>query len=85
MRSRRALLALTAAAALAAWGPPARAVIRVDITVSKIYDSSKAVVVGTVTAVNPDNRVVDLKVTGPPRATAPARRSASRSCRPKTC
>lgn len=71
MRSRRALLALTAAAALAAWGPPARAVIRVDITVSKIYDSSKAVVVGTVTAVNPDNRVVDLKVTGAAKGDSP--------------
>ena len=40
----------------------AHAVIKVDLPVSKIYGSSKAVVVGSVTAVNPANRVADVKV-----------------------
>jgi hypothetical protein len=41
---------------------PAGAVIKVDLPVSKIYGASKAVVVATVTAVNPGNFVADAKV-----------------------
>jgi len=51
-----------AAWALLACGPPAAAVIKVDFPVSKIYQASKAVVVGTVEATNLRNRVVDVKV-----------------------
>ncbi|HPD16369.1 MAG TPA: VCBS repeat-containing protein [Planctomycetota bacterium] len=50
------------AVALLALSAPALAVIKVDLPVSKIYGASKAVLVGTVTAANPDNRVADVKV-----------------------
>jgi len=74
MRVRGAFPAMMIGAALAAWGLPARAVIRVDITVSKIYDSSKTVVVGTVAAVNPDHRVLDVKVTETAKGESPGER-----------
>jgi len=48
--------------ALVLASPPALALIKVDFPVSKMYEVSKAVVVGTVTGVNPDNRVVEIKV-----------------------
>jgi len=50
------------AVAVLALSAPALAVIKVDLPVSKIYGASKAVLVGTVTAANPDNRVADVKV-----------------------
>ncbi|MBM4032250.1 MAG: VCBS repeat-containing protein [Planctomycetes bacterium] len=50
------------AVVLALAAPPARAVIKVDLPVSKIYGASKAVLVGTVTALNPGNFVADAKV-----------------------
>ncbi len=51
-----------AALALALAALPAQAVIKVDLPVSKIYGASKAVVVGTITAVNAGNSVADVKV-----------------------
>jgi hypothetical protein len=42
---------------------PARALINIEMPVPKIFEESKAVIVGTVTAVNADNRVIDLKTT----------------------
>jgi len=71
MRSAWALSACLTALAVLGWGLPALAVIRVDNTVSKIYADSKAVVVGTVTAVNPDNRVADVKVTDAAKGESP--------------
>lgn len=55
-RARLTVLAFALAAL------PARAVIKVDLPVSKIYGASKAVVVGTITALNPGNCVADVKV-----------------------
>ncbi|MGB2824434.1 MAG: VCBS repeat-containing protein [Phycisphaerae bacterium] len=51
-----------AAWAFLAWGPRAAAVIKVDFPVSKICQASRTVIVGTITAVNPGNRVIDVKV-----------------------
>src|SRR5438132_1160586 len=42
---------------------PARALINIEMPVPKIFEESKAVIVGAVTAVNADNRVIDLKTT----------------------
>lgn len=55
--------AAVAGLVLAAGVLPAVGVIRVDFPVSKIYDASKAVAIGTVGAVNPDNRVLEVKIT----------------------
>lgn len=41
--------------------PSAPAVINLDMPLAKIVEAVKAVVIGEVTAVNPENRVVDLK------------------------
>lgn len=71
MKSVLLVLASALAATVLACAAPALAVIRVDNTVSKIYADSKAVVVGTVTAVNPDNRVVDVKVTDTAKGESP--------------
>jgi hypothetical protein len=43
--------------------PTARAVINLDMPLSKIFASVKAVAVGTVTAINAENRLIDLKTT----------------------
>lgn len=59
------------AVALLALAAPALAVIKVDLPVSRIYGASKAVVVGTVTAANPDNRVADVKVDAALKGPAP--------------
>ena len=40
---------------------PAPAVINIDMPIAKIFEAVKAVAVGTVTAVNAENRVIDLK------------------------
>jgi hypothetical protein len=56
---------LTLVCALLCWqasGVPARALIKVEFPVSRIYADSKAVIVGSISQVNPDNRVVDVKV-----------------------
>ncbi len=50
---------------------PAHAVIKVDLTVAKMYGASKAIIVGTVTATNPDNRVAEVKVEAAPKGQAP--------------
>ncbi|MCX5672033.1 MAG: VCBS repeat-containing protein [Planctomycetota bacterium] len=71
MKSVHLVLASALAATVLACAAPALAVIRVDNTVSKIYADSKAVVVGTVTAVNPDNRVADVKVTDAAKGESP--------------
>lgn len=63
--TRRSLLAAAVLAGLALAGiPSAQAVIKVEFPVSKMYDTSQAVIIGTVAAANPDNRVVDVTVTG---------------------
>ena len=62
MLSRKlAPLLLLGLIALAA--PRARAVINIDMPVEKIFEAVKAVAIGTVTAVNGENRVIDLKTT----------------------
>ena len=40
---------------------PAPAVINIDMPIAKIFEAVKAVAVGTVTAVNAENRVIELK------------------------
>ena len=49
----------------------AEAVIQVKMPVSRIYGTSKAVYVGTVTTVTASNRLVDVKVTGTLRGESP--------------
>src|SRR3954452_11212995 len=41
----------------------ASALINLNLPMSKIYDSVKSVAVASVTAVNPENRVIELKTT----------------------
>jgi hypothetical protein len=62
MKWQHLALALPALAAALVPDRPAEAVIRVDTTIQKVYDPSGTVVTGTVTAVKPDNRVVEVKV-----------------------
>ena len=71
MKSVHLVLASALAATVLACTAPALAVIRVDNTVAKIHEASKTVVVGTVTAVNPDNRVADVKVTDTAKGESP--------------
>ncbi|MDD4890718.1 MAG: hypothetical protein PHU85_12405, partial [Phycisphaerae bacterium] len=59
MKNRVTLLAVAAILALFV---PAAAVIKIELPVSKTFDMSRSVVVGTVTKVNPDNRVAEVKV-----------------------
>jgi hypothetical protein len=59
-------------AALAAWSTPAGAVIKVDVTVSKIGDESRAVLVGTVTAVAADSRVATVRIDDAVKGESPA-------------
>lgn len=59
---RRALLCAVVSLAVLACCRPAWAVIKVDMPLAKIYDTAKAVAVGAITRVNPDNRVLDVKV-----------------------
>jgi ribosomal protein L35AE/L33A len=56
---------LTLAAALLAVATPAAAVIGIDVTVAKVYQGSKIVVIGTVTDVNADSGVIDVKLDEP--------------------
>ena len=58
----RSLPLAAAGLAFLAWCAPAVAVIQVDFPVSKICQASKTVLVGTVTSVNPANRVADVRV-----------------------
>lgn len=60
--SQRATLAVAVGLATLAAALPAPAVIKVEIPVSKIYDDSNTVILGTVALVNPQNCVVDVKV-----------------------
>jgi len=53
---------LAAGAVLLSAGP-AGAVIKLKLTIPKMYETARGVVVGTVTKVNADNRVIDVKVT----------------------
>lgn len=62
MPSRPAVLLLVAALLLLSV-QPSRALINLNMPISKIYESVKSVAVATVTAVNPENRVIDLKTT----------------------
>jgi len=60
---RRALTAAMAmGAGILAWCSGARAVIKVDLPVSKIYTSAKAVVVAGVVSVDGERRIVEVKV-----------------------
>ena len=60
--SRPIARALAVVAAVALSGAPAAGVIKVDMPVSRIYGTSRAVIVGTVAAVTPANRVIDVTV-----------------------
>ena len=63
MMHRRSLLAvLVFGAVLLVWCAPVAGVIRVDVPLPRIFADSKAVVIGTVTGVNPDKRVVEVRV-----------------------
>jgi len=57
-----ARFAAVMAAAFLACPAPAGAVIKVEFPVSKMFDTSRAVIVGTVTRVTPENRVAEVKV-----------------------
>jgi hypothetical protein len=61
---------LTLPAVWLLWASPAGAVIKVDMPVSKIYETSQAVAVGIVDRVNAENRALEVKVRetlkGPP-------------------
>ena len=61
MNRHRAAFSLAAVFVVVA--ESAQGVINIDMPVAKIFDSVKAVAVGEVTAVNPENRVLDLKTT----------------------
>src|SRR3954453_17923823 len=63
MTSRHAVRLLLAAALLLFTARPAPAVINLNMPISKIFESVKSVAVASVTAVNPENRVLDRKPT----------------------
>ena len=61
MLSRKLSKALVAATLILLPAQSGRAVINIDMPIAKIFEAVKAVAVGTVTAVNAENRVIDLK------------------------
>ena len=61
MLSRNSAQVLAAALLILLPARPAPAVINIDMPIAKIFEAVKAVAVGTVTAVNAENRVIDLK------------------------
>lgn len=63
MSSRHPLRHLLAAGLLLLPLQPASALINLNMPMSKIYESVKSVAVASVTAVNAENRVIDLKTT----------------------
>ncbi|HUT34944.1 MAG TPA: VCBS repeat-containing protein [Planctomycetota bacterium] len=71
MRRHGLVRAMGVGMVLALLAAPAAAVIKVDLPVSKIYGASKAVVVGTITAVSPANCVADVKVAEALKGQAP--------------
>jgi len=62
MTRTRVIAPLTFFAALLAAVAPAAAIIKLDITVAKVYETSKAVVVGTVAGVDAKSGLVDVTV-----------------------
>jgi len=74
MNERRIAAVFIIATVSALLCSPAAAVIKVEMPVSKIYGTSKAVYVCKVSAVNPDNRVVDVSVTTVLRGDSPGDR-----------
>ena len=64
MLSRKFAQMLIVGALVLLPAPPAPAVINIDMPISKIFEAVKAVAVGKVTAVNAENRVIDLSTTG---------------------
>ena len=63
MRFRHPALILAAAMLVLFSAQPAPAVININMPISKIYESVKSVAVASVTGVNLENRVIDLKTT----------------------
>ncbi|MCY3021010.1 MAG: VCBS repeat-containing protein [Planctomycetota bacterium] len=62
VKLKEAIPALAFAAAILWVASPAGALIKLEQTVSKIYEQSKTVLVGKVAGVNPDTRVVDVTI-----------------------
>jgi len=62
MGSRRCVSVGLCGAVLLAWSAYAPAVIKVDFPVSKIYQASRTVLVGTVASVRPDSRLFDARI-----------------------
>ena len=71
MNARRVTIALIITAVSGLLCPPAAAVIKVEMPVSKIFGTSKAVVVGEVGGVSTENRLVDVSVTSVLRGESP--------------
>ena len=63
--------ALAVAAAVARSGAPAAAVIKVEMPVSRIYGTSRAVIAGTVAGISVSTRVVDVAVSATLKGESP--------------
>lgn len=63
MRFHHPAFVLVPAILLFLTAQPAPAVININMPISKIYESVKSVAVATVSSVNSENRVIDLKTT----------------------
>jgi hypothetical protein len=50
---------------------PAAAVIKIEMPVSKLYETAQAVVTGNIVRVNPDNQVIEVKVTNTLKGESP--------------
>ena len=70
-RFQQTIVATACAAALALTSQSARAVIRVEFPVSRIYTDSRTVAVASVVTVNPANRLIDARVTKTFKGTMP--------------
>lgn len=71
MKPKCTLATLACAAALLAVALPVNALIKLEMTVAKVYETSKAVLVGKVAAVSADTRVVDVTVAETLKGKAP--------------
>src|SRR5882757_6348003 len=63
MRLRHPALFVAAAILVLLSAQPAPALININMPISKIYESVKSVAVASVSGVNQENRVIDLKTT----------------------
>jgi hypothetical protein len=74
MNRNLALVLATVVGGLLAWAAPARAVIKLELTVAKMFQTSKCVLTGAVDKLDTARRVVDINITDTAKGQSPGQR-----------